>query len=116
MRARRRPGVGIVHRHRARLHNERLQLSKVLTSIVKIGEAISPQESFADPISFALHSAAKSRPQLGIVVTILKATNAPVPLVGNGNGQIPLGRVALDRVMAADEIECADQTALSSVG
>jgi hypothetical protein len=32
--------VGIVHRRRARLHNERPQFSKVLTPIVKIGEAI----------------------------------------------------------------------------
>ena len=42
------------------------------------------------------------------------ATNAPAPLVGNGIGQIPLGRVALDRVMAADEIERADKAAVTA--
>jgi hypothetical protein len=36
------------------------------------------------------------------------------PLVGNGIGQIPLGRVAFDRVMAADEIERADKTAVTA--
>ena len=45
-RARRRPGVGIVHRRRARLHDERPQLSKVVTPIVKIGEAIFPGSRF----------------------------------------------------------------------
>ena len=42
------------------------------------------------------------------------ATNAPAPLVGDGSGQIPLGRVAFDRVMAADEIERADKTAVTA--
>ena len=51
--------------------------AKSLTPIVKIGEAIPPQESFAGAISFALHSAAKRRPQPGIVLAILMATNAP---------------------------------------
>jgi hypothetical protein len=45
-RARSRPGVGIVHRRRARLHDERPQLSKVVTPIVKIGEAIFPGSRF----------------------------------------------------------------------
>jgi hypothetical protein len=90
------------------------QLSKVLTSIVKIGEDIPPQESFAGAIPFAPHGAAKSRPQLGIVLTNLMATNLPAPLVGNGIGQIPLGRIAFDRVMAADEIERADKTAVTA--
>ena len=44
-RARRGPGVGIVHRSRARLHNECPQLSKLPTPIVKIREAIPAQES-----------------------------------------------------------------------
>src|ERR1700757_4446719 len=113
-RTRRRPGVGIVHRRRARQHNERPQLGKVLTPIVKIRKAIPPQESFGGAIPFAPHGAAKSRPQLGIVLTILMATNAPAPLVGNGTGQIPLGRIAFDRVMAADEIERADKTAFTA--
>ena len=113
-RARRRPGVGIVHRRRARLHNERPQFSKVLTPIVKIGEAIPPQEGFAGPVPFASHGAAKGRPQPGIVLAILMAANAPAPLVGNGIGQIPLGRVAFDRVMAADEIERADKTTVTA--
>ena len=34
-----------------------------------------------------------------------------VPLVGNSSGQIPLGRIAFDRVMPADEIERAEQAA-----
>src|SRR5258708_3162309 len=93
-RTRRRPGVGIVHRRRARQHNERPQLGKVLTPIVKIRKAIPPQESFAGAIPFAPHCAAKSRPQLGLVLTILVATNLLAPLVGNGIGQIPLGRIA----------------------
>jgi hypothetical protein len=42
------------------------------------------------------------------------ATKAPPPLVGNGSGQILLGRLACDRVMAADEIERADETALTA--
>jgi hypothetical protein len=90
-RARRGPGVGIVHRPRASLHNECPQLSKVLTPIVKIREAIPPQESFAGPIPFAPHRAAKGRSQLGVILSILMAPNAPAPLVGNGSGQIPLG-------------------------
>ena len=40
--------------------------------------------------------------------------NAPLPLVGNGIGQIPLGRVAFDRVMAADEIERANKTIVTA--
>jgi hypothetical protein len=76
-RPRRRSGVSIVHRRRARLHNERPQLSKVLTPIVKIREAIPPQESFAGPIPFAPHGTAKSRPQPGILLAILLVTNAP---------------------------------------
>jgi hypothetical protein len=43
IRSPRRAGVAIVHRRRARLHNERPQFSKVLTPIVKIGEAIRDQ-------------------------------------------------------------------------
>jgi hypothetical protein len=42
------------------------------------------------------------------------ATNAPAALIGNGSGQIPLGRVAFDGVMAADEIERADKTAVTA--
>jgi hypothetical protein len=42
------------------------------------------------------------------------ATKASTPLVGNGSGQILLGRVACDRVIAADEIERADKTALTA--
>jgi hypothetical protein len=34
-----------------------------------------------------------------------------VPLVVNSSGQIPLGRIALDRVMPADEIDRAEQAA-----
>src|SRR5438132_13287992 len=89
----------------ARQRNERPQLGKVLTPIVKIREAIPPQEGFAGAIPFAPHGPAKSRPQLGIVLSILMATNLPAPLVGNGIGQIPLGRIAFDCMMATDEIE-----------
>src|SRR5271166_1450522 len=99
-RAWRRRGVGIVHRCRASAHNDRPQLSKVITRIIKIREAIPPQVSFASPIPFTPQCAAKGRPQPGIVLAIL-ITNAPLPLVGNGIGQIPLGRIALDRVMTA---------------
>ena len=112
-RARRWPGIGIVHRRRARLHNERPQLSKVVTLIIKIGEAIPPQETFAGTL-FAPHRAAKGRPQPGIVLAILMATKAPTLLVGNDSGQILLGRVACHRVMAADEIERTHKTTLTA--
>jgi hypothetical protein len=108
------PWVGIVHRPRASLHNKCSQLNKVLTRIVKIREAIPPQESFAGPIPFAPHRAAKGRSQLGVILPILMLTNAPTPLVGNGSGQIPLGRAAFNRMMAADEIERADKTAVTA--
>ena len=111
--ARSRDRVGIVHRRRTSAHNDRPQLGKVLTPIVKIREAIPPQRSFAGPIPFAPHGAAKSRPQPGIVLVLL-ITEAQAPFVGNGIGQIPLGRVAFDRVMAADEIERADKTAVTA--
>jgi hypothetical protein len=111
-RARRR--VGIVRRRRTRLHNERPQLGKVLTPIVKIREAIPPQQSFAGPIPLTPHGRAKARPQPDIVLAILMATNLPAPLVENGIGQIPLGRVAFDGVMAADEIERADKTTITA--
>src|SRR5258707_8159529 len=88
--------------------------AKSFTPIVKIGEAIPPQKSFAGPIPFAPHRAAKGRPELGIVLAILMATNVPAHLVENGSGQIPLGRLAFDRVMAADEIERADKTAVAA--
>jgi bifunctional non-homologous end joining protein LigD len=110
-RARRRPGLRIAHRRRARLHNERPQLGEIPAPIVEIGEAIPPQNRCAGPISFAPDRAAKRRPQPGIVFAIFLAANAPVLLPGNGSGQIPLGRITLDRVMAADEFERADKTA-----
>ena len=83
-------------------------------SSVKIREAIPPQEGFAGAIPFAPHGPAKSRPQLGIVLSILMATNLPAPLVGNGIGQIPLGRIAFDCMMATDEIERPDKTAVTA--
>jgi hypothetical protein len=42
------------------------------------------------------------------------ATNAPAPLIGHRSGQIPLGRVAFDHVMAADEIERANKAAVTT--
>jgi hypothetical protein len=69
-----------------------------------IREAIPPQENFAGPIPIAPHRATKGRSQPGVILSILMATNAPAPLVGNGSGQIPLGRVAFNRMMGADEI------------
>jgi hypothetical protein len=48
-----------------------------------------------------------AKPIIGIRTRI-----RPDLLVGNGSGQIPLGGIALDRVMAADEIERADQTGI----
>jgi hypothetical protein len=42
------------------------------------------------------------------------AANAPAPLVGNGIGQIPLGRVAFNRMMGADEIERADKATVTA--
>jgi hypothetical protein len=109
-----RRGLGIAHCRSARLHNERPQLGEVLTRVVKIGEAIPPQDSFAGQISFAPDRAAQGRPQPGIILAIFLAANAPFLLLGNGSGQMSLGRIAFDRVMAADEFERADQTAFTA--
>jgi hypothetical protein len=106
--------LGLVHRSRARLLDNTPQLGKVLTTIVKIGKAISPQNSFAGLIPFASRGAAKCRPQPDIVNVILLATKGLVPPIANGIGQIPLGRFAPDRVMAADKIQRADKTALAA--
>jgi hypothetical protein len=42
------------------------------------------------------------------------ATMAMVPPIGNRIGQIPVGRFAPGRVMAADKVQRADQTALAA--
>ena len=48
--ARHRRGISVIHRRRARLKDERPQLSEVLTPIVKIGKAVPAKDSLADPI------------------------------------------------------------------
>jgi hypothetical protein len=110
----RRPRLGIVPRSRASLLNKGSQLGKVLTAIVKVGKAIPSQNSFAGLIPFAPHGAAKGRPQPGKVRAILMETKALVPLIINGIGQIPPGRFAPGRVMAADKIQRADKTAVAA--
>src|SRR5271154_4389402 len=108
-----RPRRGVVCRSRASLLDEGLQLGKVLTAIVKVGQAIPPQNRFAGPVPFAPRGAAQRRPKPGKVRAILVALG-PVPPVGKRIGEIPLGRVAFDGVMAADKIQRADQTAFAA--
>jgi len=102
--ARRRYGIRVIYRRRARLKDERPQLSKVLTPIVKIGKAVPAEDSFADPIPSPGQSSAKAGSEPGAVPACVMA----IPCCGNFVRQIPLGPLASDRVMAADEIERAD--------
>jgi hypothetical protein len=43
-------GIGVMHRRRERLEDERPQLGEVLTPVVKIGKGVPAKDSLADPI------------------------------------------------------------------
>src|ERR1700751_3964097 len=107
--ARCRYGIRVIHRRRARLKDERPQLSEVLTPVVKIGEAVPAEDSFADPIPSPGQSSAKAGSEPGAVPAGVRA----IPRGRNFVRQIPLGPLASDRVMAADEIERADEAAVA---
>ena len=105
----RRYGLRVIHRRRARLEDDRPQHGEVLTPIVKIRKTVSAKDSLADPILSCRQSSAKAGSESGTVAASIIASRR----WGNLVCQIPLGRVALDRVTAADEIERADQTAVT---
>src|SRR5215472_18439926 len=98
-----------MHRRRARLEDERPQLSEVLTPIVEIGKTVPAEDSLADPISSPRQSSAKAGSEPGAVPVGVTAISRG----GNFVRQIPLSSLALDRVMAADEIERADEAAVA---
>ena len=98
-----------MHRRRARPEDERSQLGEVLTRIVKIGKAVPAKDSLADPIPSSLQSSAKAGPEAGTV----RAGFMAISRGGNFVRQIALGPIASDRMMAADEIERADQAAVA---
>ena len=80
-------GIRVIHRRRGRLKDERPQLSEVLTPVVKIGEAVSAEDSFADPIPSPGQSSAKAGSEPGAVPAGVRA----IPRGGNFVRQIPLG-------------------------
>jgi hypothetical protein len=103
-------GIRIIHRCRTRLEDERPQLGKILTTIIKIGEAVPAEDSLADPISSPGQSSAKA----GSEPSAVPAGVIAIPRGGNFVRQIPLCRVAIRPMMAADEIECANEAAVAS--
>jgi hypothetical protein len=105
----RRHGIGVIHRRRARLEDERTQLGEFLTPVVKIGKTVPAKDGFADPIASAGQSPAKAGSESGT----LPAGVIAIPCGRNLVRQIPLGRVAFHHVMAADEIERADEAAVA---
>src|SRR5215472_577636 len=105
----RRRGIRVIHRRRARLEDERPQLSEVLTPVVKIRKTVPTKDGLADPIPFPGQSSAKAGSETGAVGASVMA----IPGSGNLVRQIPLGLVAFDRVMATDEIERADEAAVA---
>jgi hypothetical protein len=57
---RHRHGIGVMHRRRARLEDERPQLGEVLTPVVKIEKGVPVKDSLADPIPSPGQSSAKA--------------------------------------------------------
>jgi len=109
-RARRQHGIRVIHRRRARSQDERPQLSEVLTPVVKIGKTVPAKDSLTDPIPSPGQSSAKAGSESGAG----RASVMAIPRGGNLVRQIPLGAVAFDRVMAAEEIERANEAAVAS--
>jgi hypothetical protein len=108
-RARHRHVTPVIHGHRARPEDERPQLREVLTSIVKIRKTIPAKDSLADPIPSPGQSSAKASSESGTVPDSVIASHCE----GNFVRQIPLSRVAFHPMMASDEIERADETAVA---
>jgi hypothetical protein len=106
---RRRHGLCVIHRRRARLEDERPQLGEFLTPVVKIGKSVPAKDGFADPIASPGQSPAKAGSESGTVPAGVIA----IPRGANLLRQIPFGRVAFHHVMAADEIERADEAAVA---
>jgi hypothetical protein len=102
-------GIRVTHCRRARLEDDRPQLGEVLTPIVKIRKTVPAKDSLADPIPSCGQSSAKAGSESGTIAASIIASRR----WGNFIRQIPLGRVGLDCVMAADEIERTDQAAVA---
>jgi hypothetical protein len=98
-----------MHRRRARLEDERPQLGEVLTPVVKIGKGVPAKDSLADPIPSPGQSSAKAGSESGTVPASIIAISRG----GNFVRQIPLGPVAFHPMMAADEIERADEATVA---
>src|SRR5215469_12755600 len=107
--ARHRRGISVIHRRRARLKDERPQLSEVLTPVVEIRKTVPAKDSLADPVASPGQSPAKAGSESGTVPAGVIA----IPRGGNLVRQIPLGRVAFHHMMAADEVERADEAAVA---
>ena len=105
----RRHGIGVIHRRLARLEYDRPQLGEFLTPVVKIGKTVPAKDGFADPIASPGQTPAKACSESSTVPAGVMA----IPRGGNLVRQIALCRVALDRVMAADKIERADEAAVA---
>jgi hypothetical protein len=84
--------------------------AKVLTPIVEVRKAVPSQDSFAGPIPFPRHRPAQSGPES----RTLPDSAITIRCRRNLDRQIPFGRVRFHRVMAADEIERTDQTAVAT--
>jgi hypothetical protein len=91
------------------LEDERPQLGEVLTSIVKIRKTVPAKDSLADPIPSPGQSSAKAGSESGTAPASIIAISRG----GNFVRQIPLGPVAFHPMMAADEIERADEAAVA---
>jgi hypothetical protein len=102
--------IRIIRRCRTRLEDERPQLGKILTTIVKIGEAVPAEDSLTDPVSSPGQSSAKAGSEPS-------AVHAGVIAISRGRNfvrQIPLCRIAIYPMMAADEIERANEATVAS--
>ncbi|MBO0738065.1 MAG: hypothetical protein J2P48_16065 [Alphaproteobacteria bacterium] len=108
--ARRRPGIRIIHRCRTRLEDERPQLGKILTAIVKIGKAVPAEDSLADPMWSPAQSSAEPGSEPGAVPAGVIA----IPGGRNFVRQVLLCRIAIHPMMAGDEIERADEATFPS--
>src|SRR5215467_1225723 len=64
---RRRHGIRVVHRRRARLQDERPQLGEFLTPVVKIGKTVPAKDGLADPIASPGQGPAKAGSEPGTV-------------------------------------------------
>src|SRR5262249_37196071 len=100
----------IIHRCRTRPEDERPQLGKILTTIVKIGEAVPAEDRLTDPISSPAQSSAKA----GSEPSAVPAGAIAIPRGRNFVRQISPCRIAIHPMMAADEIERANEATVAS--